>query len=428
MVTAPEKVTNGLVETESIIEEFKQRLARTLMKEKNQVLELTDREAKNILAEAYQEAANLNDKARLEAEAIINQAKVKTNQEKEAILAQAQSQAEQFINKAEENIRREAKERTKKEVESILRKTTEDSSKQAAKVLQTAQEQAEEISQQILADAENNACEITRKATELHEKAAAELADTQRKTSEAVAQALEAARQTARDQAGKEALAIVSDARIAVQKEREALLCKALSDAQQAAAVEADAILMKAKKEAEEIINQAKIKVRTQIEESSQLMKEIHQKLQHVMSAPNSADVKIVSEAQNKIAESPKPSISITDSEPRTENKAPVSIPQSKIDSKLSDDQNRTHSGKLKIDIAPPAENEQIALLEQQLLKNNGLRIIARGGAEDGSAWLEIDITGHLPLIEILRKTPSVKDVVGAKSYIIVTLKSRQMA
>jgi len=38
-----------------------------------------------------------------------------------------------------------------------------------------------------------------------------------------------------------------------------------------------------------------------------------------------------------------------------------------------------------------------------------------------------LELTKPTTLIDILKKTPSVKDVVGAKSYIIVAMKSKQL-
>ena len=77
-------------------------------------------------------------------------------------------------------------------------------------------------------------------------------------------------------------------------------------------------------------------------------------------------------------------------------------------------------------DIAPPADSGQIAQLEQSLTKAANLRVVAKGGAEDGSAWVEIDLAKSIALLDILKRIPNVKDVVGAKSYIIVAMKAKQ--
>ena len=91
------------------------------------------------------------------------------------------------------------------------------------------------------------------------------------------------------------------------------------------------------------------------------------------------------------------------------------------------DEENQIYQGRLKIDIAPPVDSEQLANLEQSLMKTPNLRVIVKGGAEDGSAWIEIEIAKPMQLLDVLWKIPGVKDVVGAKSYIIVSLKSKQL-
>jgi hypothetical protein len=101
---------------------------------------------------------------------------------------------------------------------------------------------------------------------------------------------------------------------------------------------------------------------------------------------------------------------------------------QNKVESSSYGENSRTYQGKLKIDIAPPVDNNQLNLLESTLLKTSGLRIIGKGIMEDGSAWIEIDAAKPLPLVEIIKKVPSVKDVVGAKSYIIIALRAKQMS
>jgi hypothetical protein len=99
-----------------------------------------------------------------------------------------------------------------------------------------------------------------------------------------------------------------------------------------------------------------------------------------------------------------------------------------KVEAPSYGENSRTYQGKLKIDIAPPVDNNQLNLLETTLLKTSGLRIIGKGIMEDGSAWIEIDASKPLPLVDIIKKVPSVKDVVGAKSYIIIALRAKQVS
>lgn len=433
MVTAPEKAIKELAETEAIIEEFRQRLTRTFLKEKEKLHELADREAKHLLADAYNESGRLTQKAQKDAEAILEQARGMAAEETKNTLSQASFQAEKVIQEAEERIRKEARERIGKETAAILRKTTEDASKQADNILQAAREDASRASRQKLVEAEINAEELMRSARDLHMKAAEELAVAQNKASETVDQIIATARQTAQAQADRESQAIIARAKAAAEKEKEYILASALSESRKSAAAEAETILMAARKNAEEIVSQAKNKVRNQIEESSRLMQEIHQKMQQVISVPEETQKYIYTETQpikaaktiNNPSISPEPAVIKMDNYVPNENCLPTADVQNKINTLFSEGEKLTYSGKLKIDIAPPSDSEQIETLEKQLLQNSGLRIIAKGGSEDGSAWVEVHLTSPLPLIEILRKIPSVKDVVGARSYIIVTLNSK---
>jgi hypothetical protein len=86
----------------------------------------------------------------------------------------------------------------------------------------------------------------------------------------------------------------------------------------------------------------------------------------------------------------------------------------------------QTHQGRLKIDIAPTVDAGQVAQLVEFLGKTTDVKIIKQGITEDGSGWVEIEADSPLPLVDILRRIPSVKDVVGAKSYVIVALRAKQ--
>ncbi len=93
----------------------------------------------------------------------------------------------------------------------------------------------------------------------------------------------------------------------------------------------------------------------------------------------------------------------------------------------LVDEENQTYEGRLKIDIAPPADREQVASLEKDIVKTASIQVLDKGTAEDGSAWVELEVSKPTRLIDVLKDIPSVKDVVGAKSYIIVAMRAKQL-
>lgn len=106
----------------------------------------------------------------------------------------------------------------------------------------------------------------------------------------------------------------------------------------------------------------------------------------------------------------------------RQENNTPV-----RGTATVDSEGNPVYQGRFKIDIAPPVDADQLSSLEQNLQKTADVRVIAKGAAEDGSAWIEIELSKPASLLEILRRLPGIKDVVGAKSYIIVAMKSKQL-
>ena len=434
MVTVTEKEIKELADTEAIIEEFKQRLTRTFLKEKETLYEIADREAKHLLADAYNESSRLTQKAQQDAEAIVDQAREAAAKETQNILSQASLKADKVIREAEERIRKEAKERSSKEVATILRRTTEDASRQAEKILQEAREEATRVTQQMIAEAEKKADELMCSASEVRIKAEEELTAAQKKGAEAVEQMIAAARQTAQGQAEKDAQLIIAKAKAEAEKEKENMLASALAESRKSAAAESASILVQARKNAEEIISQAKDKVRNQIEESSRLMQEIHQKMQQVMAVPGEGlQHRTPNESQtgkpDRTGSNPpantEPAILRTDPGISNGSIPATAEPKNKINSTIPENDKLTHSGRLKIDIAPPSDSEQIEALEKELMQNSSLRIIAKGGSEDGSAWLEIFIKSPMSLVEVLRKSRYVKDVVGARSYIIVSLHPR---
>ena len=88
------------------------------------------------------------------------------------------------------------------------------------------------------------------------------------------------------------------------------------------------------------------------------------------------------------------------------------------------DEESHNYHGQFKIDIAPPVEKGQLNQLVNDLGKTEHIRIVNKGELDDGSAWVEISISKPIPLMDILKNLPEVKDVVGCKSYIILALKS----
>lgn len=465
-IPARDQIDTEIGETERLIEEFKQRISQTLERERAKLREIAGKEAKAILAKAYQESANITSKANEESQHILEAARERADREREVILAQARERAEQIVLEAEETTRREAKERTRKEVEIILSAAKDEATKivteslekarlEAEKIVSNARFEAENQSRKIIETAELEARQVTRSALELKQRAESELIEAQKKAGAEAAFIINAAREKARQVAEAEANSILSQATQEGLQEKERLV----NEARKAAEDERIQIVQKAKLEAESIINAAKTQIRIQLEESSRLMMEIQKQIQKAMGLAGIANVNsdqnianVSSEGNNlpqvldsavqnqEVLKSVNPNVfpvntqsattvnkPMIDSSPvvSTGNMAIGTETRTKPVSSYSDG-SRTYQGRLKIDIAPPVDNEQINSLAAALASAPGLAVVNKGIIEDGSAWIEVEAASPLPLLEILHQIPFIKDVVGARSYIIIALKAKQ--
>jgi vacuolar-type H+-ATPase subunit H len=448
MVTASEKYIHEVSETELLVEEFRQKIVTSLTKEREHIKDVADKEAKAILTKAYQDSANLTSKAREESKQIINSAKEQAARDTEALLAQVQIKAEQIVKNAEEIARQDAQEKTRKEIDSILLTAHTEAENITLQALQQARGESKEIleaakkegmlvAKQLRTDAERESRELILAASNMKQKAVLELTESNKKAEESAQKIVENALRNAKEKAEKESLDIIEQAKVKAQHERDLALASSSSEAKQAADSEYNRILKKAKEEAEIILNTARERVRAQLDESSKLMNEIQQKMHQIIDATGLDIPNLSKPCQNSIQNY---SQSI-DAKPDDVTSIPKIIPattfnkcnpvqdnaQNRINSLFYDEEKRTYEGKLKIDIAPPVDREQLDDLSNSLRQNSNLIVNQKGETEDGSAWIEIEIKSPLPLLDLLRKVPEVKDVVGCKSYIIVAFKSKQM-
>jgi hypothetical protein len=227
------------------------------------------------------------------------------------------------------------------------------------------------------------------------------------------------------------------------QRERESILASAVGEAGQVVQAEAAGIVQLARQTAEELVNDAQNKVHAQLVESSRLMAEIRLRMLPVLAAAGPEHVPAegaleqvptpvasASAAQEPLAEKlerrarrgsrPRPST-------RKENSEPDPV-RGETKSACASDDGLTRRKRIKIEISSPAGSEQLTALEQELLKTPDLRIIAKGGSDGGSAWMEAETNGAAAMLDILRNVPGVRNAVGNKSYYRVVMRSMQLA
>jgi vacuolar-type H+-ATPase subunit H len=412
-------------------------------------------------------------------------AREKSRKEVDTILKNAKDEAASMVDKSLRSAKEEAQEiisQARCEAEKISQESINKAKDKAKETI----DEAEILAKETLDSAENQAKQTSKEALEIKQQAEGELLEAQKKAGDEAALIITAAKEKARQvaenesefilnqakaAAEKEALDIFNQSKTQGEKERERIIAEARIEAKRNGEVERSQILLKAKQEAEEIISSAKTRVSVQLEESSRLMLEIQQKMQQVIGAAgidfsrpapkaeaaahsyapplNSAkpvadmneDTKDKNDVETKnepfnlrqtYSEDTQPETKTTDSiapiQSETKEATKVTATPHKAEFTSSGENSRTYQGKLKIDIAPPVDTNQLNILEATLLKTPNLRITGKGIMEDGSAWIAIDASKPLPLVEILKKIPSVKDVVGAKSYIIIALRAKQIS
>jgi hypothetical protein len=230
-------------------------------------------------------------------------------------------------------------------------------------------------------------------------------------------QMLADAHKTAADRVEKETVELMARAVIEVQQQKEMLLAKAVAEARSAGESEAKLYLQKASQEAENLVKSANEKVRSQINESSRLMLEIQQKM-------NQMGGLIGIDINQNVKEPEVKGESIQAANPDSTTVKGPTADQVKSKPAAYDNEAEKYQGKFRIDLVPPVSQESLKYLEQYLSNTAGIKVINRGQAEDHSAWIEIDLARPLSILDILRKVPIVKDVVGCKSYIIVSFNS----
>ena len=94
----PETVNSEALETEKLLDEYRQRIGEAIAQEKSRLKEGAERESRNIIAQAYEEAAGLTANARQEAEQIVAQAREQAAAQANNTVAEAEQKAQHVKN------------------------------------------------------------------------------------------------------------------------------------------------------------------------------------------------------------------------------------------------------------------------------------------------------------------------------------------
>ena len=376
MVEIQQKAESTSGETEKIISEYRERIKQSLEQECHQLKTLAENESRSIIASAYQEAASITARAQEEAQQIIEKAKTQADQEIERITTEARSKAEQIITQAEERAKKEATDKKKREVQRIEQEAWEES----RNIVAEARAGAEKTAQKIIKDA----------------------------------------KEKARRDAQEESLRIVAGAKKKVQIERDRALASAMTEIRRNAEVEAGQVIKEAQTKAKEIVASAKDKAQYEFEDSARLFSEIKQKLEQV------------NNIYTKQSEMSKHQVELEPTEATAEKKEEdgVTIFETEITNQdpILENERNEYQGTLIIKVLPPVDFIKMERLEKHLSQTPQIKITGKGGDDDGTPWLRLEVDKPLPLVKLIKKIPMVKDVFAVENSVHVLLNAKHQS
>lgn len=290
MVNTADKLSKEFSESEILIEEFRQKVATSLNKERERFNDAAEKEAKSILNKAKQDCAKITSDAEEESKQIINSAAEQAEKDADILIAQAQIKAEQIIKNAEESNHKDAREKTNQEVDFIISaarqeaktisaKTLQQSKVEAKKILESAKNESILNAKQLRTSAEKESRDLILAASEMKQKASTALIDGYKKAEESANLIVEKEVKSIKGHAEKVAQDILGNQRILTQKEKDFNIEVATVEAKRSAENESTRILIAARQEAGKMITTGKEHLRVQIEESSRLISELQQQL-----------------------------------------------------------------------------------------------------------------------------------------------------
>ena len=415
MIQMPEKVESEAGVIYKIIDEYRQRIGEALLIEMSHIRERAEQEANAIVAKANEESATIIARAKQEAAQITAQG----TSESERIIAEVRKQAEQLIGEADDRIRKETRERTRRETERVIKAARDEADKIIVRARHTAAEEAKKENEQLL-----------KANAELKQKLAREVEEARKIVHSEAEQIITSVRETAEREAEKESGIIIAEARKTAgqiieevrekaQREHDQLVEGSISEAKRKSEQEAAQIISEARQTADRIVAQATSKIHTELDESARLLVEVRQRLGQVMVTAEKEPKKPEARSEESVRAAPE----------EKRERAPARNIGLEAATAAGDNGNgRVYQGRLELFMAPPIDFKQMASFEKHLLKVPHLRLVGKGTFADGKTWAEVEITEPMPLLELLKGMPPVKEVVGSTKNIIVALRAAEAA
>ncbi len=364
--------------------------------------------------------------------------RLKTDAELEVkrILTEAKQQAQAITNQAEERAKQEAIEKTKNEIQNIFASAEETANKIVTEARQNAQQQSDRIitnSKQEASIQSNTlkmnvlraAEEMNSSAAELRKKAEKEAQEAKDKAKLEAEQLIQTAKNKAKENVSREENRIITEAR---QK--------------------GDAILDEAIKKAKESLEEASLGVDLVVSRLRQYVKEISERTFDIprgeITPPSSAlkdDPNTIPDDDSNQAqplEENKPFSIVALSDPGTDitnpdeltiqsvlsQDTPLSVDQLiKLNSTANTNQEPTlYYGQVELHITRPADDEQLQQFKEHLGTIPHVSVVQMNMASTDSIIVTLGIEMAIPLFDIIKKLPSVKEAENVGKDILVTL------
>jgi vacuolar-type H+-ATPase subunit H len=358
----------------------------------------------------------------------LQQMKEDTEKESARIIAEAKKQVQVILDQAEQKARQEAKEKTRYEVESLLAGAQEEAKKAVAEIKHNALQR----SHNIVAIAQQQGEKAARKTKE----EATKVAEDFNKSSNELKREAEKEAEEIREKASKEANQIISDAIEAARVKVSGEESKILDDSEQLAELindEASSKIKEILEEAVRAVNEAKQKFSSPV--PIKKSNEISEEPKPLDEKPTQPELKPeITQSVTPQLEVPGTPQGIVESKPLSEDKVqpepgPDKLryipPQPEVPA-TTQAQSDILYGSIELQVTDGADTEELAEWTKSLRNIPLLRVLSmeKTASEQGSKFL-ILTDAPTPLIGILKKMSSVKEVRKENDKLLVTLSGR---
>ncbi len=382
----------GFGDTESLIDEYKQRLAHVLEGERIRLKELAEHESEQMRARASREASAIVEAARQEADRIIAEAGKRAEDESVRNLIQAQQRADKIISDAEGRAEDRAKEKTRQDVQRIIARAREEAEKSVALAKQAAADESDRIMAKAREQAEELAAEAKETAfAHAQEESARIIAEAEGRANAITAGAVERA-------AGQ------------VEKQLGLVVAKVKGRLH----TESTYLLAEVSGRLEKLFDESEAEMERECEGLAKAVSEAER--QSVVALDNEAGLGAEHTGEGAAAAAPVGEETQAIDDAGAEASAPV------------DEVNydRRYKGRLDLEFGTPFDQAQLESLRECLSRVAGLKLLSAGGSANGEivqAVYTIDIKQPLQLLRLLKEMPPVESVAQRKRNIGITLR-----